>query len=62
MKIHCVWEHNGDDSLLYADNFIGAFTRGKSREIALSKMEDEITAYLKSWLGWRSIKMLLNGL
>lgn len=50
MKIHCIWEHNGNDSLLYADNFIGAFTRGKSREIALSKMENEITAYLK-WSG-----------
>ena len=28
MKVKCVWEHNGDDSILYASNFIGAFTRG----------------------------------
>ncbi len=26
MKIRCVWEYNSDDSILYADNFIGAFT------------------------------------
>lgn len=25
MKIRCVWEHNGNDSILYADNFIGVF-------------------------------------
>ena len=25
MKVKCVWEHNGDDSILYASNFIGAF-------------------------------------
>ena len=28
MKIRCVWEHNGGDSLLHAENFPGAFTRG----------------------------------
>lgn len=27
MIIKCVWEHNGDDTLLYSENFIGAFTR-----------------------------------
>ncbi len=47
MEINCVWEHNGNDSMLYASNFIGAFSRGESREIALSKMEDEIKAYLR---------------
>ena len=50
MVIRCVWEHNGSDTLLYAENFIGAFTRGASKEIALSKMPDEIKAYLK-WRG-----------
>ncbi len=25
MKIRCVWEHNGNDTILYSDNFIGAF-------------------------------------
>lgn len=50
MKIRCVWEHNGDDSILYADNFIGAFTRGASRDAALQKMPSEIKSYLK-WKG-----------
>ena len=42
MKVNCVWEHNGDDSLLYANNFIGAFTRGASKEEAILKMPEEI--------------------
>ena len=25
MKIRCVWEHNGSDTILYADGFPGAF-------------------------------------
>jgi len=44
MKIRCVWEHNGEDTLLYSDNFPGAFTRGQSMTIALSKMQQEIKA------------------
>lgn len=47
MKIKCVWEHNGNDTLLYSSNFIGAFTRGESKEIALSKMQSEVEAYLR---------------
>lgn len=50
MKINCVWEHNGNDSLLYADNFVGAFTRGASLQICCGKMTDEIKSYLR-WLG-----------
>ncbi|MBR3876251.1 MAG: hypothetical protein IKJ25_05715 [Clostridia bacterium] len=50
MKINCVWEHNGNDSLLYATDFIGAYTRGESLEIARAKLPQEIVAYLK-WLG-----------
>lgn len=50
MKVSCVWEHNGADSLLYSDNFIGAYTRGESKEIALSKMEKEIRSY-HNWIG-----------
>ena len=50
MKIRCVWEHNGNDSMLYSSNFVGAFSRGESKEIALSKMQDEIKAYLR----WKS--------
>ena len=50
MKIRCVWEHNGDDSLIYSDNFIGAFTRGRTKDIAQAKMADEVRAYLR----WRN--------
>ena len=46
MKIRCVWEHNGDDSILYSDNYIGAFTRGQTKDIALGKMADEVRSYL----------------
>ena len=50
MKVNCVWEHNGDDTLLYAVDYIGAYTRGENLEIALAKMPHEISSYLK-WLG-----------
>lgn len=50
MIINCVWEHNAGDTLLYAVNMIGAYTRGESLEIAKAKMPEEITSYLK-WSG-----------
>lgn len=50
MTISCVWEHNGNDTLLYAADYIGAYTRGESLEIAKAKMPGEIVSYLK-WLG-----------
>ena len=50
MIIKCVWEHNGGDSLLFADNFVGAFTRGASKDSALQKMPAEIRSYLR-WKG-----------
>ena len=50
MKIRCVWEHNGGDSILYAENFIGAFTRGASKDSAIQKMPSEIVSYLR-WKG-----------
>ena len=50
MKIRCVWEHNGGDSILYAENFVGAFTRGASREEALLKMSEEIRRF-QLWKG-----------
>ena len=51
MNIRCVWEHNGNDSLIYAENCPGAYARGASREEALAKMEREIT----SWLCWQGM-------
>jgi len=50
MTINCVWEHNGNDTLLYVSDYIGAYTRGESLEIAKAKMPGEILSYLK-WLG-----------
>lgn len=50
MRINCVWEHNGDDSILYANNFVGAFTRGTSKEEAILKMPEEIRRF-QLWRG-----------
>lgn len=50
MKIECVWEHNGNDTLLYAVNLPGAYTRGASKEIAMEKMVAEARSYLQ-WKG-----------
>lgn len=56
MKIRCVWEHNGNDSIVYSDNFAGAYTRGRTREEAIRKMPLEIAAYLR-WAGKPSIDL-----
>jgi hypothetical protein len=45
-----VWEHNGNDSILYANNFVGAYTRGETKDIALQKMAGEVASYLE-WKG-----------
>lgn len=45
MEVKCVWEHNGCDTLLYATDYIGAYTRGKNLEEALDKMPREIKSY-----------------
>lgn len=47
MDVRCVLEHNGEDTLLYAANLVGAYTRGPSKEIALDKMQQEARAYLQ---------------
>ena len=49
MEIRCVWEHNGDDTLIYAENAPGAYARGASREEALSKLDGE----LRAWTRWQ---------
>ena len=46
MKIECIWEHNGDDTLLYAKDYVGAFTRGENLEVASKKMKNEINHFL----------------
>ena len=44
--MRCVWEHNGNDTLLYSAEYIGAYTRGENLEIAKRKMQNEISSYL----------------
>lgn len=46
----CVWEHNGNDTLLYSVDYVGAYTRGDSLASAAAKMRAEIAAY-SSWRG-----------
>ena len=50
MKISCVWEHNGSDSILHASSYVGAYTRGETKDIALQKMMREVISYLE-WKG-----------
>jgi len=49
----CVWEHNGNDTLLYCVDYIGAYTRADSLDAAAAKMAAEIAAY-SAWKGENS--------
>lgn len=49
MEVKVVAEYNENGTLIYADNFPGAYTRGKNIEEALKKVPKEITRYLV-WL------------
>lgn len=50
MKLKCFWEHNGDDTILYSMDFLGAYTRGKTLAIAKDKMFNEIRSFIL-WSG-----------
>lgn len=50
MEIRCVWEHNGGDSLIFAVDYPGAFTRGPSKDAAIEKLPAEIRSFL-TWTG-----------
>jgi len=54
MKVNCIWEHNGNDSLLYVENYVGAFTRGENIHVALQKMKKEMQSY-SAWLGKKTV-------
>ena len=43
--IACVWEHNGNDTLLYAVDYPGAYSRGADLQEAVEKMKHEIPAF-----------------
>ena len=49
MDVKCIWEHNGNDTILYTRDYIGAFTRGQSLKEAVDKMPMEINSYME-WL------------
>ena len=51
MRVNCVWEHNGNDTILYAERFVGAYTRGRTPEEAVRKMHAEV----KAWLQWKEM-------
>lgn len=48
--MRCVWEHNGEDTLLYCQDLMGAYTRGRSLDEAKAKMPAEVAAY-HAWSG-----------
>lgn len=48
MLIKAVCEYNDDGCLVYAENFPGAFVRGRNYENAIAKFPKEI----ESWLDW----------
>lgn len=48
-QIRVVMEYNKDGYLLYAENYCGAFTRGKTKEEAISKLPNEIRQYSR-WI------------
>lgn len=50
MTIRCVWEHNGEDTLLYAVDYVGAYARGECLSVAAEKLPQEIRSYCR-WLG-----------
>lgn len=50
MIVNCAWEHNGNDTLLYALDHPGAFTRGASLSEASAKLEREVQAWCL-WAG-----------
>ena len=53
--MRCVWEHNGEDTLLYSVDAIGAYSRGESLEAAVRKMKAEVEAY-SSWRGQHPVQ------
>ena len=47
-EIGCIWEHRGEDTILWAVDYPGAFARGASLKEALAKLN----ADLREWSAW----------
>lgn len=41
----CFWEHNGNDTLLYSTNLIGVYARGKNKDEAMGKIQQDALSY-----------------
>ncbi|MGL5676801.1 MAG: hypothetical protein ACRDDX_10340 [Cellulosilyticaceae bacterium] len=50
MKIRAINEYNQNGHMIYADNYVGAFVRGRTQAEAMGKFEAEIVQYNR-WLG-----------
>lgn len=50
MEIRAVDEYNEHGHLIYLENYIGAYVRGREREEALNKFRSEIKQYA-AWSG-----------
>lgn len=40
-----IWEHNGNDSLLFCRDYVGAYTRGETLACAMNKVRREMESY-----------------
>ncbi len=58
MVIRCVWEHNGADSLVWAENFPGAYARSADLQTALQKLPGDVRRLLR-WQGEDAPTVLL---
>ena len=50
MAIRCVWEHRGEDTLLWAVDYPGAFARGASLAEAMEKLPCDLVEW-SAWTG-----------
>ena len=51
-EIGCIWEHRGEDTILWAVDYPGAFARGASLKEALAKL----AADLAEWSAWTGLE------
>lgn len=50
MRVRLIDEYNADGHLLWAEEYPGAYARGRTRDEALAKLPDELGRYAR-WLG-----------
>ena len=57
--MRCVWEHNGNDTLLYSVDYIGAYTRGSSHN-ACAFCPYQSVCHMDSVAGRRNYKAMTS--